>query len=100
MTFSLRSVALIVAGLTALMVAPAQAFESPEPLILGTATALPSQTILQPISASYKVPETATTADPLLPQPSDDAVALDPAIAPKLSGDLSAKVASLRSSAR
>ena len=98
MTFSLRSVALIVAGLTALMVAPAQAFESPEPLILGSSTALPSQTVLQPISASYKVPEAATIADPLSPQPSDDAVDQSSVIVPKLSGDLSAKVASLRSS--
>jgi N-acetylmuramoyl-L-alanine amidase len=98
MTFSLRSAALILIGLTGLTVAPAQAFESPEPLILGSSAALPSQTILQPIPASFELPETAVSAGPLATVGSDEPTEQPAIVTPRPTGDLSAMVASLRSS--
>ena len=84
-------------------VAPAQASDSPEPLIFGSSTAIPSQSILQPIAASVQLPDTSIAVDPLLPLlQSDEPVEQDidqPAIAtPKPTGDLASKVAALRGS--
>ena len=80
-------------------VAPAQAGESPEPLIFGNSTAIPSPSVLQPIPASVRLPDTPVTADPLLPdvdsvQPTDEPVTATP----MPTGDLSDKVAALRGS--
>ena len=80
-------------------VAPAQAGESPEPLIFGNSTAIPSQVILQPIPAIVQLPDTSVAADPLLPdvdsgQPTDEPVTATP----KPTGNLSDLVAALRSS--
>lgn len=99
MTFRLRSAILILSGLTAMSVAPAQAGESPEPLIFGNSTEIPSQTDLQPIPAIVQLPDTAITVDPLLPEVEGDEPT-DPAVVatPKPTGDLAAKVAALRSS--
>lgn len=84
-------------------VAPAQASDSPEPLILGGSAAVPSPTVLQPIQASVQLPEAAIAVDPLAPAPDGDApvaqVADQPVIAtPAPTGDLAAKVAALRGS--
>ena len=84
-------------------VAPAQASDSPEPLIFGSSTIIPSQSILQPIAASVQLPDTSIAVDPLLPLlQSDEPVEQDvdqPVIAtPMPTGDLSAKVAALRGS--
>jgi len=99
MTFRLRSAALVLAGLTALSVAPAQAFESPEPLIFGSSTAIPSPTILRPIPASIHLPDTSVTVDPLAPTADIDELVEAPVVAtPTPSGDLANKVASLRAS--
>lgn len=97
MTFRLRSTILILSGLTALSVAPAQAGESPEPLIFGNSTAVPSQVVPQPIPAIVQLPDTLIAVDPLLSadeinEPAD----LPPAANP--TGDLSTKVAALRAS--
>ena len=80
-------------------VAPAQAGESPEPLIFGNSTAIPSQVVLQPIPASVQLPDTSVTADPLLPdvesgQPTDEPVTATR----RPTGDLSDMVAALRGS--
>ena len=80
-------------------VAPAQAGESPEPSIFGNSTAIPSPSVLQPIPASVRLPDTPVTADPLLPdvdsvQPTDEPVTATP----MPTGDLSDKVAALRGS--
>jgi len=105
MTFHVRSAALVLAGLIALTVAPAQASDSPEPLIFSGSTAIPSRTVLQPIPASVTLPDTSIAVDPLLPMlQSDDPVGQDvgePIVAtptPNPTGDLTAKVAALRGS--
>ena len=56
MTLRLRSIALVLVGLTAMSVAPAQAYDTPEPLISVGSTAFPAQTVLQPIQASVELP--------------------------------------------
>ena len=66
MTFTFRSTALVLAGLTALTVAPAQAFESPEPLIFGNSSAIPTATVPQPIPAILQLPD-LSEPDPLAP---------------------------------
>ena len=80
-------------------VAPAQAGESPEPLIFGNSTAIPSPAIIQPIPASIQIPDTSITADPLLPEVESDEPFDLPLVTPdRPTGDLSDKVAALRSS--
>ena len=75
-------------------VAPAQAYDTPEPLIAIGSNILPTQAILQPIPAIVELPA-PVDADPLAP--SLDSVA--PAVAtPPMTGDLSSKVAALRGS--
>ena len=100
MTFTVRSTALVLAGLTALMVAPAQAFESPEPLIFGNSAAIPTETIQQPIPASLQLPN-LSEPDPLAPaveqgDESDQPMVGTPILTP--TGDLATKVAALRGS--
>jgi spore germination cell wall hydrolase CwlJ-like protein len=102
MTFSVRTAALVLAGLTAIMVAPAQAFDSPEPLIFGNNGSLPTVTVQQPIPASLQLPN-LSAPDPLAPAPEgDEAAASDsdePIIStPRPTGDLADKVAALRGS--
>ena len=78
-------------------VAPAQAFETPEPLIAVGSNLLPTRTMLQPIPATVELP--AVDTDPLAPgadTDSDTPVAATPA--PRLTGDLASKVAALRGS--
>lgn len=102
MSFTVRSTALVLAGLTAMTVAPAQAFQVPEPLIFGNSSAIPTETVQQPIPASIKLPN-LSAADPLAPvaeseetaESSDEAPVVD---APRPTGDLASKVASLRGS--
>ena len=80
-------------------VVPAQASDSPEPLIFGSSTAIPSTSIVQPIQASVQLPDTSVEADPLLPVPNGDEPAEQPVlVTPKPTGDLAAKVAALRGS--
>ena len=80
-------------------VAPAQASDSPEPLIFGSSTAIPSQSVLQPIEASVQLPDTSVEVDPLLPVPDGDEPVEQPVlVTPKPTGDLAAKVAALRGS--
>lgn len=84
-------------------VAPAQASDSPEPLIFGSSTAIPSRAILQPIPASVQLPDTSISVDPLLPLlQSDELVEQDieqpTVVTPNPTGDLSDKVAALRGS--
>ena len=80
-------------------VAPAQASDSPEPLIFGSSTAIPSQSVLQPIEASVQLPDTSVEADPLLSVPDGDEPVEQPVlVTPKPTGDLAAKVAALRGS--
>jgi len=80
-------------------VAPAQASDSPEPLIFGSSTAIPSQSIVQPIQASVQLPDTSVEVDPLLPVPNGDEPVEQPVlVTPKPTGDLAAKVAALRGS--
>ncbi len=80
-------------------VAPAQAGESPEPLIFGNSTAIPSPAIIQPIPASIQIPDTLVTADPLLPEvESDEPFDLPVVTLDRPTGDLSDKVAALRTS--
>lgn len=105
MTFTLRSTALVLAGLTAMTVAPAQAFESPEPLIFGSSNALPTETVQQPIPASLQLPNLTVSTDPLAPvaegeQPvtDDSELPLVATPAPRPTGDLATKVAALRDS--
>jgi spore germination cell wall hydrolase CwlJ-like protein len=98
MTSRIRSAFLILSGLTAMSIAPAQASESPEPLIFGNSTVVPSPTVLQPIRASVQLPGPAIV-DPLLPAlESEEPVEQDVVTAPAPTGDLSAKVAALRGS--
>ena len=94
MTFRLPTAVLVLAGLTALSVAPAQAYDTPEPLIAVGSNLLPTQAILQPIPAIAELPA-PVDADPLAPSLGIDAPAL--ATAP-MTGDLSSKVAALRGS--
>ncbi len=108
MTFTLRSTALVLAGLTAVTVAPAQAFQVPEPLIFGNSTAIPTETVQQPIPASLQLPILSATVDPLAPgiesdETIDDAPIAAPATAAttanvRPTGDLASKVAALRGS--
>ena len=80
-------------------VAPAQAYQTPEPLIFNSSTALPTPTILQPIQAVVELPATAVEADPLAPTLDNDEPAEQPVVeTPRLTGDLSSKVAALRGS--
>jgi len=80
-------------------VAPAQASDSPEPLIFGSSTAIPSQSVLQPIEASVQLPDTSVEVDPLLSVPDGDEPVEQPVlVTPKPTGDLAAKVAALRGS--
>ena len=80
-------------------VAPAQASDSPEPLIFGSSTAIPSQSILQPIAASVQLPDTSVEVDPLLSVPDGDEPVEQPVlVTPRPTGDLTAKVAALRGS--
>ena len=100
MTFTVRSTALVLAGLTTLMVAPAQAFESPEPLIFGNSAAIPTETVQQPIPASLQLPN-LSEPDPLAPaveqgDESDQPMVATPILTP--TGDLATKVAALRGS--
>ena len=75
-------------------VAPAQAYDTPEPLIAVGSNLLPTQAILQPIPAIAELPAWVD-ADPLAPSLDSDA----PAVAtPPMTGDLSSKVAALRGS--
>ncbi len=103
MTFTLRSTALVLAGLTAMTVAPAQAFETPEPLIFGSSNALPTETVQQPIPASLQLPNLSDAVDPLAPAPDGEVTPEledeQPVTAvPRPTGDLAAKVAALRGS--
>jgi len=80
-------------------VAPAQASDSPEPLIFGSSTAIPSTSIVQPIQASVQLPDTSVEVDPLLPVPNGDEPVEQPVlVTPRPTGDLAAKVAALRGS--
>ena len=80
-------------------VAPAQASDSPEPLIFGSSTAIPSASVLQPIEASVQLPDPSVEVDPLLPVLDGDEPVEQPVIVtPKPTGDLAAKVAALRGS--
>ena len=102
MTFTLRSTALVLAGLTAVSVAPAQAFQVPEPLIYGDSHQLPIQTVQQPITASLQLPN-LSVSDPLAPatdvDPADKADDDQSVIAtPRMGDDLASKVAALRGS--
>ena len=104
MTFTVRSTALVLAGLTAMTVAPAQAFQVPEPLIFGNSNAIPTETVQQPIPASLQLPN-LSEPDPLAPASEGDVAteieADDDASVtstPHPTGDLAAKVAALRGS--
>lgn len=84
-------------------VAPAQASDSPEPLIFTGSNAIPAQTVLQPIPASVQLPSSPVSADPLLPvvedrEPAEQDVAEPVVSTPRPTGDLASKVAALRSS--
>lgn len=80
-------------------VAPAQASDSPEPLIFGSSTAIPSTSIVQPIEASVQLPDTSVEVDPLLSVPDGDEPVEQPVlVTPRPTGDLAAKVAALRGS--
>ena len=80
-------------------VAPAQASDSPEPLIFGSSTAIPSTSIVQPIQASVQLPDTSVEVDPLLSVPDGDEPVEQPVlVTPRPTGDLAAKVAALRGS--
>lgn len=84
-------------------IVPAQASESPEPLIFDNLNAIPSQTVLKPIQASVQLPATAITVDPLLPSLQNDELAAPvieqpPIVTVNPTGDLATKVAALRGS--
>ncbi len=82
-------------------VAPAQAYATPEPLISVASNVLPIRTVVQPIEAIVELPAVAVESDPLAPtldsvKPGEPAA--PPIVAtPRLTGDLSSKVAALRS---
>ena len=97
MIFRLQSAALVLAGLTTMSVAPAQAYATPEPLISVASNVLPISTVVQPIEASIALPATAVEVDPLAPTIDAEEPADLPVVAtPRLTGDLSSKVAALR----
>ncbi len=99
MTFRLRSALLVLTGLTAMSVAPAQAGESPNPLSFGSSTTILSRTALQPTQASVRLPDTAVTADPGLAHEESRQLVDTPLIAaPSPTGELADKVAALRGS--
>ena len=78
-------------------VAPARAYDTPEPLISVGSAAFPAQSILQPIQASIELPALPVEADPLAPTADSDQPTDEPVVAtPHLTGDLSSKVAALR----
>ena len=78
-------------------VAPAQAYATPEPLISVGSSTFPIETIIQPISASVELPALPVDVDPLAPTLDRDEPADEPVIAtPRLTGDLSSKVAAMR----
>lgn len=84
-------------------VAPAQAFETPEPLIFGSSNALPTETVQQPIPASLQLPNLSDAVDPLAPAPDGEVTPEledeQPVSAiPRPTGDLATKVAALRGS--
>ncbi|MCY7279542.1 MAG: cell wall hydrolase [Sphingomonas bacterium] len=80
-------------------VAPAQASDSPEPLIFSNSTAIPSPTILQSINASTRLLDPSVGADPLAPTLDTEEPADAPVVATtKPTGDLASKVAALRGS--
>ena len=81
-------------------VAPAQAYDTPEPLIAVGSNAFPTQTILQPIPASVELPAPSAELDPLAPDADSAEPTSEPAITavPPPTGDLSSKVAALRGS--
>ncbi len=80
-------------------VVPAQAGESPEPLIFGNSAAVPSRTVLQPIPASVRLPDTSVTVDPLRPALESEEQVEQPVIATSTpTGDLADTVAELRAS--
>ena len=99
MTFRLRTIAFVLAGLTVMSVAPAQAYATPEPLIPVGSTILPTPVVLQPIHADLELPAQSTDRDSLAPSPdSDEPADAISAPTPRLTGDLSSKVAALRGS--
>ncbi|MEO7758726.1 MAG: cell wall hydrolase [Sphingomicrobium sp.] len=76
-------------------VAPAQAYASPEPLIIDGSQTLPTPVVLRPINASVELP--ARSVDPLAPTMDNDETTDDPVVAtPHVTGDLPSKVAALR----
>ena len=84
-------------------IVPAQASESPEPLVFGNSTTIPSQAILKPIPASVQLPVRPIAVDPLLPslqtdQVTESVVDQPPPVTVNPTGDLAAKVAALRGS--
>lgn len=85
-------------------VAPAQAFQVPEPLIFGNSTAISTETVQQPIPASLQLPN-LSEPDPLAPAPEGEVATeieaddeLPVTATPRPTGDLATKVAALRSS--
>ena len=97
MIFRLQSAALVLAGLTTMSVAPAEAYATPEPLISVASNVLPIPIVVQPIEASIALPATAVEVDPLAPTIDAEEPADLPVVAtPRLTGDLSSKVAALR----
>lgn len=84
-------------------VAPAQASDSPEPLIFTGSNAIPAPTVLQPIPASVQLHSSPVSADPLLPvleenEPAEQDVVEPVVSTPRPTGDLASKVAALRGS--
>ena len=84
-------------------VAPAQAFETPEPLIFGSSNALPTETVQQPIPAGLQLSNLSDAVDPLAPAPDGEVTPEledeQPVSAiPRPTGDLATKVAALRGS--
>ena len=78
-------------------VAPAQAYATPEPLIAVGSATFPTPTIVQPIPASAELPAASVDVDPLAPTLDRDEPTEEPVVAtPRLTGDLSSKVAAMR----
>lgn len=80
-------------------VAPAQAFQVPEPLMVATSANHSIPTVQQPMTATLQLPN-LSVSDPLAPtaqndEPVEEAPAID---TPRPTGDLATKVAALRSS--
>lgn len=98
MTFTVRSTALVLAGLTAMTVAPAQAFQVPEPLIFSGSKQLPTETVQQPITADLQLPN-LSSPDPFEAAPESDESGTEDSVevaTPPPTGDLASKVAALR----